>query len=373
MAQKILILGGYGNAGLLIARLLLQETNVRLVISGRDLNRANKTADALNREFQTDRVSGRQADAASTNSLDAAFAGVDMILVASSTLKYVHQVCVSALQAGADYMDIQLSSPEKLAVLYDLQEQIEKKERCFITDGGFHPGVPAAMVRYAAVRFDMLETAHISGAFQLNWKAMQFSESTTTEFIDELKNFNPLVFKNKKWGKMSMMAFPKIDFGEPFGVRYCSPMFLEEMRMLPDVIPALKETGFYISGFNWMTDYLIMPVAFVALNLFGNKAKRPMGRLFAWGLKNFSKAPFKAILQLEAKGLKDKKDCIMHMKLAHDDAYVLTTVPVVACLLQYLNGNIRRPGLWFQANLVESKQFFKDMERLGIRIIIQIK
>ena len=55
------------------------------------------------------------------------------------------------------------------------------------------------------------------------------------------------------------------------------------------------------------------------------------------------------------------------------DAYVLTTVPVVAGLLQYLNGNIRRAGLWFQANLVEPKQFFNDIERLGVGINVQFK
>ncbi|MDK1029872.1 MAG: hypothetical protein QGD96_11180 [Anaerolineae bacterium] len=55
------------------------------------------------------------------------------------------------------------------------------------------------------------------------------------------------------------------------------------------------------------------------------------------------------------------------------DAYVLTAVPVVACLLQYLNGNIRRAGLWFQANLVEPKQFFDDIERLGVGINVQFK
>ena len=56
------------------------------------------------------------------------------------------------------------------------------------------------------------------------------------------------------------------------------------------------------------------------------------------------------------------------MRLAHDDAYVLTAVPAVACLLQYLNGSIQQPGLWFQANVVEPIQFFKDIERLGVSI-----
>ena len=373
MQKKVLILGGYGNTGFLIARLLLQESDIQVVIAGRNLNRAQQAVNDLNRKFHTGRASSTQVDAADTNSLKAAFEGVNIVVVASSTIDYTRNVAVLALDTGADYLDVQLSSPAKLAVLNSLREKIEKEKRCFITDGGFHPGVPAAMVRYAATQFDALEVANVSASFQLNWKELQFSESTTSEFIDELMNFNPLVLKNKKWIKMSMNKLPKFDFGELFGEQYCPPMFLEELRSLPNAIPSLKETGFYIAGFNWMTDYIIMPIAFAAFKMFHQKAKRPLGKFFSWGLKNFSKPPFGAVLQLEAMGLKNKKNRFIHMRLTHNDAYVLTAVPVVACFLQYLTGSIRRPGLWFQANLVESTQFFKDIERLGVGITVKSK
>jgi saccharopine dehydrogenase (NAD+, L-lysine-forming) len=373
MQKKFLILGGYGNTGFLIARLLLQESDIHIVIAGRNLSRAQQAANDLNRKFNADRASSKQVDAADTNSLEAAFEGVDTVVVASSTIDYARNVAGLALEAGTDYLDIQLSSPAKLVVLNSLREKIERKKRCFITDGGFHPGVPAAMVRYATTKFDTLEVANIGARFQLNWKKLQFSESTISEFIDELKNFTPLVLKNKKWIKMSMKELPKFDFGEIFGEKYCAPTLLEELRSLPNAIPSLKETGFYIAGFNWMTDYIIMPIAFAAVKMFREKAKGPMGKLFRWGLKNFSKPPFGAILQLEATGLKDKKNRCMHMRLTHNDAYVLTAVPVVACLLQYLNGSIEGSGLWFQANWVEPIQFFRDIERLGVTVSIQIK
>lgn len=58
------------------------------------------------------------------------------------------------------------------------------------------------------------------------------------------------------------------------------------------------------------------------------------------------------------------------MRLTENDAYVLTVVP---CLLQYLNGSIESSGLWFRANWVEPIQFFRDIERLGVTVSIQIK
>ncbi|MDH3367892.1 MAG: hypothetical protein OEO17_08610, partial [Gemmatimonadota bacterium] len=42
--------------------------------------------------------------------------------------------------------------------------------------------------------------------------------------------------------------------------------------------------------------------------------------------------------------------------------------PAVAALLQYLDGSIRKPGLWQQALVVEPRRFMADLERLGATV-----
>ena len=63
----------------------------------------------------------------------------------------------------------------------------------------------------------------------------------------------------------------------------------------------------------------------------------------------------------------------MEITLYHHDAYMFTAIPVAACLLQYLDGLIRKAGLWTQANIVEPNRFMKDMERMGVHIQINEK
>lgn len=369
--KTFLILGGYGNTGRLISRLLLQETDVRLVIAGRNIERAKTTAAGFNRDFPGERAAPAYADASDIASLRSVFQGVDLVVVASSTVKYTRQVAKTALEENLDYLDV-LFSTKKVAVLKSMSTEIEIACRCFITDGGFHPGLPAALVRYAALGFDRLEKARVGSVIKQDWKSLAVDSTTVDELLEELNDFQMVFYKGGQWKKASLVStadYLKMDFGRQFGKQWCAPMFLEEMRLLPNLYPSLQETGFFVGGFNWFVDWFLMPLALVALKISPRRALRPMGKLLLWGLNTFSKPPYATMLKVEASGLKDGVARSRQVTLYHPDGYVFTAVPVVACLLQYLDGSFRKPGLWMQAQIVDPTRLMRDMERLGIEVL----
>jgi saccharopine dehydrogenase (NAD+, L-lysine-forming) len=132
--------------------------------------------------------------------------------------------------------------------------------------------------------------------------------------------------------------------------------------------PSLRETGFFVGGFNWFVDWFLSPLILVGLKLFPKKGIAPLSNLMFWGLKTFSRPPYGTLLKLEAKGLKQGAPHTAEMTIAHPDGYMLTAIPAAACLLQYLQGGIRQPGLWLQAHIVEPRRFFNDMQRMGAAI-----
>ncbi|MCH8069930.1 MAG: saccharopine dehydrogenase NADP-binding domain-containing protein [Candidatus Marinimicrobia bacterium] len=81
-----------------------------------------------------------------------------------------------------------------------------------------------------------------------------------------------------------------------------------------------------------------------------------------------SNSPYQILLQLEAAGIKEGEPEKIKIQLSHYDGYWFTAIPVMACLNQYLDGSIKKPGLHIMGHLVDPARLMKDMQRMGITI-----
>jgi len=357
----ILILGGYGYTGKFISRYLLRESKANIILAGRNLDRGKEFAKEL--DEYGDRVRVAFVDAAQIETLRTALTGVDLLLVAAPTTQYTEDVARAALSAGIDYLDIQYSS-HKLEILHTLEEEIQEAGLCFITEAGYHPGLPSAMVRYAASQLGTLERAYTAGYLNMG-NSLPYSEAVD-ELMEAFKNYQAQTFKDSKWTKPSKYDIRKFDFGGDIGCRTCYSMYFEELHGLPEMYPSLMDTGFYISGSHWIVDMLITPIVMIGLKLIPRRGIRPLGKFMWWGMQTFTKAPYQVVLRVEADGQLNGHPTRVYASIAHPDGYELTAIPVVAFLSQYLDGSARRPGLWMMGHLVEPMRMMEDMSRMGV-------
>lgn len=306
--KTFLILGGYGNLGRVLTQLLLQETNISIVLAGRNVEKAKLVAEQFNNLFKVKRVTGIYADASNIKSLRCSFKDVQLVIVASSTAKYIKEIATTALEANCDFMDFHLGY-KVYNTLHSLSELIKDTGRCFITGAGSHPGLPAALIRYASQYFDKMDKAIVGGIMNMDFRNYEFSESTTIEFVEEIIDIQSIFYKNGKWQNANLLNTKDLiimDFEGEFGKRQCTPMFFEELREIPRIFPTINHTGFYIAGFNWFVDYLIFPFILVCLKLFPKRSIKLMSKLMRWSLTTFSKPPYGIIMKLEASGEKKR-------------------------------------------------------------------
>ena len=360
--NTILILGGYGATGRPLTRHLLAQTDHKIVIAGRNLNKAQTFVDLL----QNPRVTAAQVDATDSLSLQRALQGVDFLLVAAPTTHHTQTVVRAALDTGVDYLDVQYSDL-KLEALHAHEKEINDRNLCFVTEAGYHPGLPSAMIRYAASKLDCMESARTAG--YLNMGNLQYTEAVD-ELMEGFIRYQAQVFKNGSWTKPRSWEMRKFDFGEGIGAKTCYSMFFEELRCIPEMYPTLRDTGFYISGWNLLADLILTPIVMVGLKVAPKRGIRPLGKLMWWAM-NQSKPPYRVVLKVEATGQLNGRRVRVEASLEHEDGYELTAIPVVALLMQY--DKVRRPGLHMMGHLAEPHCLFQAMEQMGVRVRTSIR
>jgi saccharopine dehydrogenase (NAD+, L-lysine-forming) len=361
--NTILLLGGYGRCGRRIARRLLQETDVALVIAGRHLDRAGQLATELNKEMPGGRVSARAAEAADPGSLHAVLDGVRLVVACTSTTEHIATIADAALACGADYLDLHFPAGA-LKTLQAMAPKIERAGRCFITQGGFHPGLLAPLVRFAAPRFGRYRTARLG--LIMNFHDGVYRESAR-EFMEEAGTMPWRLCRNGGWQPAGFRDRRKVDFGPGFGVRKCVPLDFAELHGLPRQL-GLEEVACYVAGFNWFVDGVLFPLAFLFSKIKKGFGAACLGRAWVWAMNRIARPPYGVQLQLEAEGEAEGRPQTVQAVLRHPDIHEFTAIPVVACLKQYLDGSIARPGLWLMGEAVEPARLFRDLEQMGVRV-----
>lgn len=365
--DNILVLGGYGGAGSAISRLILKMTPADLIVAGRREDRARGLAEALNREFSGDRATYTQADASDPPSLREAFRGADLVIDAATTVPFVEMTARAAIAAGSDWIDIHYPQAG-VAVLEGLRPEIEGAGLVFVTQAGFLPGLPSVLAQAAEGRFTRYRKAAAYVAMRTDFEA----GGAALEFVEALGEYSAEVFRDGRWRGAGAREVRKVDFGPPLGVKTCYPTTLAEMRGLPEML-GVEELGAYVAGINWFVDGVVTPLAYLLGRVKSGLGRDRLAGLLVWGSKRFTPPGEAVAVVLEAEGERGGEEVLVRLRAGHDDVYGFTAMPVVALLLQILDGKARKPGLSMMGHLVDPVRLLEDLVRMGAELVEEVQ
>lgn len=149
--KHILIVGGYGHVGKLIARALLAKANLDVRLAGRNREKAATAAVALG-------CNPAVLDIAKRETWEPAVAESDVIVMCIDTPD--NSLAAHVLMKGKRYVDI--SASQAVIESVELLDSLARSSGgSAIVSVGFAPGLTNLMVKSAAARMDRAETARI--------------------------------------------------------------------------------------------------------------------------------------------------------------------------------------------------------------------
>jgi len=361
-SKRILLVGATGYVGRKLANYLLTETDATVILSGRSRAKLDQLRSSFRDNDFATRVELLEFDA---RNLDiAALAEFDLLVNATANGPHNASLIQACLERRADWIDMQMTN-ELLEPSTELQAKIERAGCRFVIQAGFHPGVIAALARYAAQQMDVMDSA-IVGSVIRDKVGLPFT-SGVEELVESFRDYKSEMYRDGRWQKLKYADYPKIEFENDFGKLLTYPVKMPELRRLPDLLPDLEGLGFFVAGFNWFADYLVTPLIMLGSRIAPRQTVSVLGRLLSWSTVNFAKPPYGTVVQVDAKGQREGQPVRFRLSLFNEDAYVLTAIPTVAMIKQMLQEEFQ-PGIHLMGLCCDPVKLLDDIERTGIPI-----
>ena len=366
-SKRILLVGANGYAGRKLADHLLTDTDATVILSGRNGASLDEMKSGLQVHDLAHRIELLELDAADLDI--ASLTEFDLLVNATAAGRHNALLIQACLERQADWIDMQMTN-ELLRPPPKLLEKIERAGCCFVIQAGFHPGIIAALVRYAAQQMDIIESA-VVGSVIRDKTGLPFT-SGITELVESFRDYKSEIYRDGHWQKLKYADYATIEFEYDFGKLLTYPVDMPEMRRLPELLPDLAETGFFVAGFNWFADYLVTPLIMLSSHILPQSSASLLGRLLSWSTTKFTKPPYGTVVQVDAEGQRDGKPVRFRLALFHDDAYNLTATPTVAMVRQMLQEKVQ-PGIHLMGLCCDPVKLLADIEHSEIAIAQQLE
>jgi saccharopine dehydrogenase (NAD+, L-lysine forming) len=353
------IMGGYGATGSVVVAELSKSSDARILIGGRDLDRAKAAAAKFG-----GKVAAAQVDALDNRTLDDFCAQCSIIVnCAGPVMSLQDRVAQAAFRNGCHYVDVAGMTFVKERMLAHHRE-IADRGLSYVVSAGWMPGLTELLPVYTYLRakskLDSIDSLTVYFADSGEWSDNALRDGAW--YLHKAGLPKPGYLRKGEWVRVKMSeASRNVDLGDPIGRGRFS---LFTMPELDDFGRRLTDCDFftysYVPGFQ-----NVMAAMMIALLPLGEaRAVRMLRNVF-----RRNRLPVAGFVIAEARGSAKGRKSTFTGRIVfkeHDDYWINGIVPATVARL-IAEGNGVQPGVHFLSAAVDPIAFMAKLRESGVQ------
>jgi len=364
--KTILILGGYGNFGKRISESLAIVSDCKLIISGRNISKAERFIKRLAVIAKSD------LEALELDILAPYFESrikklkIDIVIHTCGPFQgQDYSVAQACLNIGAHYID--LADDRKFVCNFEsLNEQARKKQLLLVSGASSVPGLSSTVIDQLQSNFQSIDSIDIAIA---PGNKAERGEATVRAILS-YTGYPIKIFKDAQWKDVYGWMNPeKIDFSGIVGRRWLANVEVPDLSLFPKRYNVAKRVSFK-AGLELSLLHLTMVAMAYLVKIGLVKSWAPLSK---WIVKISDGLKFlgsdKGAMQILINGKDSSGKAIWRLWRLYADNGVGPYIPCVSAILvvkKIISGELKQVGAMPCMGLFDLSEFESFVERWGI-------
>ena len=358
MYMNIIVFGGYGNFGRRICESLAQLDDVRLVIAGRNLQKAKSLSDRLNRSANCESTYAELDGSDKDLSIQLRDLHIELVINASGPFQgQDYSIAKACIDAGINYLDL-ADSRDFVSGIRQLDEPAKQAGVSIITGVSTVPALSSVVVESFLKEFAALEEyyAGITPGYQT-----ERGDATTAGILSYVGKPIQIMNSGKRKTVTALQGLHAYDYGNIFGRRLLGYVDVPDLELFPQRFSDLRDVRFY-SGLEIRFMHLLLwcMTWLCRWNIVKNWARlaKPIIRI-SHLFDRMGTPDGGMFIELRGKdNNNNQKEIVWHLYAFDGDGPYVPTIPVIVLVKKLLNGEAFLKGAYPCLAMFSLDEFF---------------
>jgi len=353
---KILITGGYGKVGSIIAKELIKYYPKKIIVAGRNIQKAIDFAKECNGD-----IIPIELNVNDSSNIETALKDVSLIINCID-LKEPFFLVKSAITKGIGYLDV-TAHESFMRVCFGMKKEAEKSGARILLGAGLIPGVANVMAKAGAIR--------VGKAVSVQTNLMlSVGDKFGSAALDYMLEVLPLSFNILENGKertvKNLIESSKANFIDPINERTVYRYILPDQFFYPNTLGVHTSGDYFALDPVWIMKIFAASMKMGTGTLLKFKTARIVFKKIFLFLQNLYNGKDIWAITVDVKG--SKRRCLLTIK-GYGETYP-TAISAVLKARALLENEINKPGVWLPEQVIEPDKFFIKLEEYGFKVNI---